>query len=303
MPARRKGRRDRCGNDRLFQIGAYWLGFETDRVCVFYYWYDAATRRTRRRTTGERDLEKAKVWLAKKVLGEAPKEPLDGNSVTLAAVRRFYFQYHVKSQDGRPGVRDANAIKRAFALVVVYVARWQRENGIEGAPKVGHFGLALQEGFMKSCRDKHNLSCKSISNYMSYIKAGFRFAATPRLVRDASGREREACLLAVAPFVVDSEERISKVTGLPRSKPRGWIPSDQELAGMLGGVRNEWTFRYCIMALNTRARPEAICELSVKGQVRFDAGLVDMNPPPHPTPSAPCRPLAFRVFGALHLGA
>jgi hypothetical protein len=84
-----------------------------------------------------------------KVLGEVPKEPLVADSVTIAAVRRFYFQYHVKPLDGQAGVRDANSIKRAFALVMVYVARWQRENGIEGAPKVGHFGLALQEGFTR----------------------------------------------------------------------------------------------------------------------------------------------------------
>lgn len=234
MSARRKDRAGRRRVERLFQIGDYWLGFEAESDFVFYYWYDAAVRKTRRRTTGERDLEKAKVWLAKKVLGEAPKEPLDPVSVTLAAVRRFYFQYHVKPLDGRTGVRDANAIRRAFALVVVYIAKWQRENGIEGVPKVGQFTLALQEGFIKRCRDQHGLSCKSISNYMSYIKAGCRFAATPRLVRDASGREREARLLAAVPFVVDSEERISKITGLPRSHPRGWIPSDRELAATLG---------------------------------------------------------------------
>lgn len=279
MSGQRKNRSGKRERERLFEIGAYWLGFEAESEFVFYYWYDAAARRTRRKTTGERDLEKAKLWLAKQVLGEPPKEPLQGEAVTLAAVRHFYFRHHVRPDGGRTGVRDARAIKRAFALLVVYLMRWQRNNGIEGAPKVGHFSLALQEGFIKWCRDEHKLSGKTISTYMSYIKAGLRFAATPRLVRDVGGREREARLLATAPFVIDSEEKISRITGLPRSKPRSWIPNDQELAGTLGHIKDEWTFRYCVMALNTWARPEAICELSAQAQVRFDVGLVDMNPP------------------------
>jgi hypothetical protein len=37
--------------------------------------------------------------------------------------------------------------------------------------------------------------------------------------------------------------------------------------------------RYDILALNTWARPEAIVELSVKQQVDFENGLLDLNPP------------------------
>jgi integrase len=42
---------------------------------------------------------------------------------------------------------------------------------------------------------------------------------------------------------------------------------------------HEAAFRYIILALNTWARPEAICQLSVKRQIDFDRALVHLNPP------------------------
>ena len=239
-----------------------------------------------------RDLEGdngAKVWLAKLVLAEPPDEPQHPANVTIATVRRFYYTHHVlATQNGLDLVRDKAGPRRAYALLTVYLGQRLRDEGTEGAPKVGHFTLAHQHGFMRWCRDKHKLSGKTISTYLSLIKAGVRFAAVPRLVIDARGREREARILTEAPYVADSEEIVSKETGLPRSKPREWIPTDAELAATIAACRHECpirnaelepVFRYAILALNTMARPEAITELSVAAQVRFDAGVVDMNPP------------------------
>ena len=41
---------------------------------------------------------------------------------------------------------------------------------------------------------------------------------------------------------------------------------------------HEATFRCAIMSLNTWARPDAVLELSVKAQVNFQRGLVNLNP-------------------------
>lgn len=209
--------------------------------------------------------------------------------MTIAAARRFYFKHHVNAlRGGRDVVRDKGGPKRAFALLFAYMWRHLKQSGIEGAPKVGQFSLALQHGFMIWCRDKHGHSNKTISTYLSYIKAGFRFASVPRLVTDARGREREVRILAVAPHVADGEDAVANVTGLPRSKPRDWIPSDAELAATFDALHSETphrdaelvaTRRYVIMALNTLARPEANTELSVNTQVSFDRGVIDMNPP------------------------
>lgn len=208
-------------------------------------------------------------------MAEPGDDPLDPQVVTLAAVKKFYFDHHVG-----PNVRSKAASKRAFELVHRYLTGVLR--GEERAAMVGDFTLARQEGFWVWCRDKHALSGKSISNYMSSIKAGFRFCARPRIIRDSRGQEREARLLSTAPFVEDSEAAISKKTGLTRSAPREWIPTDAELARIIDAIRDEHVFRYIVMALNTWARPEAITELSVKAQVDFDRGLVTLNPPGRP---------------------
>ena len=218
------------------------------------------------------NLEEAKTWLAKLVLAEPPDDPQRPDVVALASVRRFYFEHHASK------IRSVNAAKRAFVLLNEYLR--SAETG--EAPKVGDLTLARQHGFMVWCRDKHALSAKTISTYLSTIKAAVRFAAKPRLVRDARGREREAKVLSIVPYINDSEEDVTKVTGLVRSKPRAWIPTDGELAAVISqcdGDDLEHVFRYLIIALNTWARPEAICQLSVKTQVNFERGTIDMNPP------------------------
>lgn len=226
--------------------------------------------------------------MAKLVLSDLPENPLRPDSVTIAAVRRFYFEHHVKAKiNGRDVVRDKTGPKRAFALLFVYLGGYMRQNHIDGAMMVSHFSLAQQHGFMRWLRDKQGHKCKTISTYLSYIKAAMRFAATPRLITDARGREREARLLEVPFYICDGEAQVTKITGLPRSKPRDWIPTDAELAATLDQLtgedprrarEREPAFRYCIMALNTMARPEAITELSINAQVNFDRGFIDLNP-------------------------
>src|SRR5262245_25070215 len=283
MP-QRKTRRGKRESARLFQIAGYWLIHEEDRNHYAYCWYDPATRKVRRRTTGKTDLDDAKRWLAALVLAEPPAQPDHPDNVTLAAVRRFYFEHHVNAKDAdKYRIVDRANPKRAFAYVALYLRTVANDAGIEGAPKVGHFTLARQQAFMRWCRDKHSHSCKTISTYLTYIKAAMRFAAKPRVITDARGVEREVLLLAQAPYIEDSEKEITKITGLPRSKPRGFVPTDPELAAIIDALpedeEHEAVSRYIIMALNTWARPEAITDLSVRAQVDFERGIVDLNPP------------------------
>lgn len=256
---------------RLFELGGYWLSREERSPFIYRNWYDPVARKTRRVSTGSRDLEIAKTDLAKLVLSEPGEDPLNPKLVALASVKKFYFEHHADEK-----VRSIAAARRAFALVSKYLRETLEH---DDAAKVADFSLARQEGFMIWCRDKFRLSGKTISTYLSTIKAAFRFAAKPRIIRDARGREREARLLEVAPFVEDSEEAVTRVTGLERSTPRKWIPTDAELAAVIDAITEEHAFRYVICALNTWARPEAITELRVKVQVDFARELVHLNPP------------------------
>lgn len=266
----RPAERQRGGDGRLFALGDFWLGREAGRDQIYKYWYDVGTRRTRRKAIGTNDLEEAKVRLAKEVLAEPPKDPLDAGNVTIAAIRAYYWEHHASK------IRSQNAARQAFALLLKFL----RTQKIEGAPKLGHFGLAQQHSFAIWCRDTRALSSKSISTYLSTIKAACRFAAKPRMIRDGRGVEREVRLLAAAPYIADSEAEVVRVTGTPRSRPRQWLPEPHELAAIIDNIRpeDEQVFRYIIMALNTWARPEAICQLSVKSQVDFGRGLIHLNP-------------------------
>lgn len=203
-------------------------------------------------------------------------------SVYFAAIMRYYMDNHGNF------IRSKNAAQRAFDLALAYLKKSTKRD----APKVDDFSLAKQESFMRWCRDEHKLSAKSISTYMAMIRAGMEYGARPRIVTDSKGDEREARLLAAAPFIQASEKEIVRVTGLPRSRPRDFIPKDDQLARFLDETydpesekevrEREHIFRYCLIALNTWARPEAICELNVATQVDFSNGLINLNPPGRP---------------------
>jgi integrase len=201
-----------------------------------------------------------------------PDDPQNPAVVDIAAVKRFYFEHHVK----KDGVRDKHGPKRAFAYLLEYLGH------VDVEPKVAALTKARQQGFMKLLAARR-MTNKTISTYLSYIKAGVRFCAKSHLIRDGRGQEREVQILRDPPHIDDSEALVAKVTGLPQSKPRDWTPTKAELAAMFDamadGPEHEAVFRYMILAL-TWARPEAITELSVVRQVFWDPpGIIDLLPP------------------------
>lgn len=255
--------------ERLFEIGGYWLATEDRSPYLKKCWYDQGTRKTRRKSTTFRvdELEAAKLWLSEEVLKDTPKDPLDPVSVSIKRVKTYFKLHHADL------IRSGNGISRAFDHIITYLKTVTPGRD----PTVGDFGLARQKGFLLYSRDSLKLSCKSISTYLSYYKAGLNFAATPRLMRDENGQEREVKLLSSVPFVNDGESFISKETGLPRSEPRDWIPNDKEMASFIDAIEDEHVFRFSIMELNTWARPEAVFELNAKKQVNFERRIIKLN--------------------------
>jgi integrase len=270
MPGKRAVGPSKRGAARLFEYQGLWLGLEAKTGIYNIHWY-AGGRRVKRKTTGTRDLEEAKQKLIEAAQATPPDDPQNPTVVDIAAVKRFYFEHHVTKR-----VRDTVGPARAYKLLLDYLAHVKEE------PKVASFTLARQVGFMKWLAGHHDLSNKTISTYLSYIKAGFRFASRPHLIKDMRKGEREVQILSTPPHIDDSEERVARETKLPVSQPREWTPTDAELAAMLDaaeGEELEGMFRYMIMALNTWARPEAITQLSVLKQVDWDAGIITLNPP------------------------
>jgi integrase len=275
-PTRGTGKREQ---QRTWQFKDQWIGQEAGSANYYRYWYKGkgAGRRVSRASLGTADLEAAKTKLVGIILGEAPEDPLAADQVYFSAVMRCYMDGHGSF------IRSKNAAQRAFDLALAYL---KKASGV-ASPRVSEFTLARQEAFMRWCRDEHKLSAKSIATYLAMIRAGMTFAAKPRIITDSKGREREARTLSAAPFIQTAEKEICKVTGLPRPAPREFIPTDAQLAAFLHATydetdeqdarEREHIFRYCIIALNTWARPEAICELNVTAQVDFSNGIIDLN--------------------------
>lgn len=267
--------------DRPWQFQDQWLGKEKGSPNFYRYWYTAADgkgRRVNRESLGTDDLEEAKTRLVRIVLGDAPSDPLAPTEVYFAAVMRYYMDNHGNQ------IRSRAAAQRAFDLALAYL----KKASAKDAPTVADFSLARQESFMRWCRDEHEITAKSISTYLAMIRAGMSYAAKPRIVLDSKGVEREARMLGAPFFIQASEKEVVKVTGLAKSMPRDFVPSDAQVAAFLDATydesdekelrEREHLFRYCIIALNTWARPEAILELNVAEQVDFANGLIDMNP-------------------------
>lgn len=279
-PSSERGKREQ---QRIWQFKDQWIGKEADSKNYYRYWYerhsDKPGGRVNRASLGTSDLETAKEKLVAVVLGDAPKDPIAPDQVQFSLIKKHYMDGHGNF------IRSKNAAERAFTLVLRYL----KTVADLTSPKVSDFSLARQEAFMKWCRDEHELSAKSIGTYMAMIRAGMEYCAKPRVITDSKGKEREARTLLAAPFIQTSEKEICRVTGLPRPAPRDFLPADEQVAAFLDATYDETDaketadrehiFRYCIMALNTWARPEAICELNVSTQVDFTNGLVHLNPP------------------------
>lgn len=257
---------------REFQLGPFWLGRESMSANYYVYWYDPKLRKTRRRSTHLSELEKAKLYLARLALLEAPRNPLEHKDVALETIRHFYIKQHASK------IRSTALAERAFELVADYF----KEKLGQDQPALASFSVSRQEEFMRWCRDRHSLKAKSIATYLTYIKAASRYAATPRMLQGIGGDEVESQIIDKAPHIISNEADVARVTGLQRSSPRQWVPTDDELAAILSNIKDEHVFRYAILALNTWARPEAINELSVLHQVDFDRALVYLNPPGRP---------------------
>lgn len=269
----KRSTRRSVGKSRYFYRDGEWIDKEPGRENFYRYWYDAGSRRLRRETLGTDDLDEAISILSAKLMRRGPSDPTAPDAVPILSVVMAYLDDHAS------GIRAENAAKRACRLWIEYMNKRTADlcDSNKPIPLVGDFTLPSQHAYWKWLKAK-DLSCKSISIYCSTIKAAINFAAKPRVVVE-NGREKEKRILSSIVYVCDSEDEISKVTGLPKSKPRDFMPTDKQIAAFIDAISDEHVFRYVIMALNTWARPEAICQLDVNSQVNFHTGMIDLNQP------------------------
>jgi integrase len=147
--------------------------------------------------------------------------------------------------------------------------------------RVSAFAALRQRDFMRWCVEKYQHSAGTIARNLSVYSAALRYCCKPQIVRDGFGNEIEVFLLDNAPAVCTQPKEVARLTELPESSPREWIPSFEELGRFLDAIdaRQENLFRFVMLELNTWARPEAIIDFRTDRQVDWSFGVVDLNPP------------------------
>ena len=255
---------------KLFEICGTWIARIDGRPCLYRFWYDKRSGEIRRRSLKTKDLEEAKRIVAGHAVEQIHEDPRDPEQVMLVAVLTHYFENH---SDKR---RSAYAARRAGELVLQFL-----ESECEFGPtvKIGQFTKGLQVKFAQWSVEKFNHSPSYISRNLSVIAAACRFATKTIVKRMPSGELDEIKLLRFVPEICFDVKWLADMIDRPEPQPRDYVPTFEELASLLDTDGSDTLRRYDIIALNTWARPEAILDLSVRAQVDFENGLVDLNPP------------------------
>ena len=257
----------------LWQFGKYWIDYHNPREPggnLYRYWYDKNTGANRRRSLGTEDFEQAKQALALIVQQQDNRAPAESAKVLLLSVLDHYLEHHA------PTLRNPHMAKRAACLVIEFLET-RRDLGTECT--VAQFSLTAQNAFVEHCHRTHGHSVGHLARIMGVLSAAMHFAAKPIILPDADGNQGEVKLLEYATSVLTDAKAIAALIDAPAAAPIERVLSMREVASFLDTIVDENTFRYCIIALNTWARPEAITDLRVSTQVDFAGRIVNLLPP------------------------
>ena len=188
----------------------------------------------------------------------------------LIAALDFYYENDVKFKP------SAKPSFRAIQLVTEYA-----NEKIGSMARVSSFSLLRQREFMRWCADKYDHSAGTIARNLAVVSAAFGFGCKAQIVRDGFGIETETVLLDSAPRVHTQAAEVARITDLPSSSSRDWLPTYEELGRFIDSidVRQENLFRFVMLSLNTWARPEALIDLRTDKQVDWPFKVLDLNPP------------------------
>jgi len=270
---RRPAGTDSDGAER-FSIGGYFL--ERSFPDRGGYWYacrnDAASRRVRRRSLGVTDKEEAKIKLAALVAaapqaGSGQAAPGPDQVLTLAVLQAYLDTRATQ-------IASEEAAGRAVVLFTDYLTHIKRV-----AAPVAFWTPAQQLAFAKWSRATHGHAPSYIARLFDVMRSAFLDACAVKMRIDAVGDEVEAALLASAPQIVMTRDRIAAELQIPVRGPRARTLSIEQMAALLDSLDAPHLFRFAIMALCTWARPQALIDLDPAEQIDWNAGVIDLAPP------------------------
>lgn len=256
--------------EKLFEIGGHWIGKVEGRGGYYAFNYDGRSRQVHRASLKTNDFEEAKKKLATIAITSVKHDPRSPDEVMLVSVLNHYFINHSDKKV------SAGMARHAGDLILMFL---ETECGHGPEVVVGKFTKGVQALYAIWAAQKHNHAPSYISRCLSVIAAACRFASKTVVQFGPDGQITESRMLNMMPEVCYDAKWLAEVTNKPEPKPRDVIPTFEQLASLLDTEGSEVLRRYDIIALNTWARPEAVLEFRIKGQVDFDNSLLDLNPP------------------------
>lgn len=201
------------------------------------------------------DFEQAKIALVvwAKVHAGLPSNGMPEN-VPIASVLDLYMREVSK----RPKSNYLSTVRRAVYLI-------NSEFGQSSVAALSNRPVQIQ--FIKQLADpsKANLKPATIARYMSVLCSALHMA------RDEIG------VLQFFPKIITAQKKIGKYVSKSAERPNLRRLTIEEIASFLDSVRSRHFWRYCILALSTMARPEAICDIE-RSSILWDEGVVRLLP-------------------------
>ena len=237
--------------DRLCQIGDYWLS-KTDKSPNWCRtWFDKEARQTRRKSLLTDDLAEAQQALANFVAATPTYDRKDPSQVTVHAILIWYYESHAKD------LVIGSATKCAISLWGEFFPNTTTVDELI-PPKI--------DAFVKTMR-KSGLS-------LGYIRSIIRTGIT------AFNRAKKHHLISHAPYITDG---INPHELKSQSQPQGRPLTVNEmarlhLAAQTGDRLQRHVYAFLMIMTHTMCRPAAAMDLT-KSQIDFEYGLVHLNPP------------------------
>ena len=225
-----------------FRIGKWFLDKRPNSPNWCMCWFDPETRQTRRSSLGTKDFQVAKIRLAEHVTKHETLKNVDPGGVPLEAILIRYWEEH--------GNKIPSAEQALHAL-----AKWSDHfSGIT----VAELTPQAQETFVAALRG-HGYQPSYISRILSVGRAA--------LVRAWKRGE-----LTSVPFIADVKRDLEHEAQKYRE-----LDMDEVVRLLAAAARVPHLLRFCIISLNTLARPDAVLDLSPM-QVDIKRRLIKLNP-------------------------
>jgi integrase len=219
----------------------YWLGKRQGSDSYYTFWFNAETRQTSRISHGTTDFREAEIAHYKFVIeNEKPKNQQPNDALLSTCLMRYYNQHGSK-------IPSSTMAKVGCGLWLEFF----------GTDTVADLTIEKQEAFIAWLKGRGYKNAY-VSRVISVGRAALNWA----------WKRQE---ISSVPFIKDERDRSDAKEAYRLSK--------DEMSKLLAiaAKRQPSIFMFCMIALNTLARPEAVLDLA-PAQVDLEARIIKLNP-------------------------